>query len=50
MSVVAILVDGGFYRKRARYLFGEKSASERANELIKYCNAHLKDKADCYIY
>ena len=44
MSVVAILVDGGFYRKRARYLFGEKSASERANELIKYCNAHLKDK------
>ena len=44
MSIVAILVDGGFYRKRARYLFGEKKAKERADELVKYCNAHLKNK------
>lgn len=40
----AILVDGGFYRKRARNLWGEKTAEERANELIAYCLAHLNKK------
>lgn len=40
----AILVDGGFYRKRARYLWGEKTAEERAKELTAYCHAHLHDK------
>jgi len=40
----AILVDGGFYRKRATHLWGKKSAETRANELISYCMAHLKDK------
>lgn len=39
---VAILVDGSFYRKRAKYLFGEKPAEERAKELVAYCQAHLK--------
>ena len=38
----AILVDGGFYRKRASYLWGKKSAEKRAAELITYCQAHLK--------
>ena len=33
MSKTAILVDGGFYRKRAKYLWGEKTAEERAKEL-----------------
>lgn len=41
----AILVDGGFYRKRADYLWGkEKTPKERAQELISYCHRHLKDK------
>jgi len=40
----AILVDGGFYRKRAYYLFGPKSPSERAKELRDYCSAHLRDR------
>ena len=37
----AILVDGGFYRKRAARLWGHKSPEKRAQELIAYCNAHL---------
>lgn len=41
----AILVDGGFYRKRAKYLWGEKSGEERANELYAYCQAHLHDRS-----
>lgn len=42
MIKVAILVDGGFYRKRAHYLFGEKKPKDRAQELITYCMRHLK--------
>lgn len=40
----AILVDGGFYRKRAYFWFGDKSPEERANELHDYCYLHLKNK------
>ena len=42
MIKTAILVDGGFYRKRARFLWGEKTAEERAIELNGYCKAHIK--------
>lgn len=49
MKKVAILVDGGFYRKTASRLFGKKSAEERAKELINYCHLHLKDRNE-YIY
>ncbi|MCH4157678.1 MAG: NYN domain-containing protein [Acidaminococcaceae bacterium] len=38
---VAILVDGGFYRRRAQKCIGEKTAQERAEELIEYCMRHL---------
>lgn len=44
MLKTAILVDGGFYRKRAKYLWGKKSAEARAKELNAYCLAHLNDK------
>lgn len=44
MIRTAILIDGGFYRKRAKYLWGEKSAQERAKEVMAYCQAHLSDK------
>lgn len=37
----AILVDGGFYRKRATFLWGKKDPNKRAEELIAYCNEHL---------
>lgn len=39
----AILVDGGFYRRRAQACIGEKSAKERAYELDNYCRRHLKE-------
>ena len=38
----AILVDGGFYRKRAAFLWGKKDPEARAKELIAYCLEHLK--------
>ncbi len=39
----AILVDGGFYRRRAQIKIGEKTAEERANELDNYCRRHLTE-------
>lgn len=45
-TVTAILVDGGFYRKQAKKLFGEKSPKERAEELTSYCRRHLKKDFD----
>ncbi len=43
---VAVLVDGGFYRKRAAHLYGHKTPEARAEELAAYCIAHSKDKRD----
>lgn len=43
MIRTAILVDGGYYRKRAHYLWGSISAEERANELNTYCLYHVKE-------
>lgn len=40
----AILVDGGYYRKRAVELWGKDiTAEERANELITYCMLHISE-------
>jgi len=39
----AILIDGGFYTKRAKTLFGVKTAEERADELEQYCHCHIRD-------
>lgn len=44
MALVAILVDGGFYQKRARYLWGMKTPAGRAKELNEYCLRHLYEK------
>ena len=43
MTRTAILVDGGFYRKRASFLWGIKTAEQRAQELTAYCQSHLHD-------
>ena len=40
----AVLIDGGFYRKRAQFYFGEKTPKERADELETYCKRHLSEK------
>lgn len=44
MSRTAIMIDGGFYRKRARHLWGTKTAEDRAKEIEAYCLAHLHRK------
>jgi len=44
MEKTAILVDGGFYTKRANYLWGSKTPEDRAKELVTYCMNHLQDK------
>lgn len=43
----AILVDGGFYRKRAQIKLGDKTPDERAKELNCYCYRHL-EKTELY--
>lgn len=40
----AILVDGGYYRKKAFSAFGDVSPKERAIELYSYCKRHLIEK------
>lgn len=40
----AILVDGGFYRKRAGTICGKKTPKERADELFEFCMNLLKDE------
>lgn len=47
----AILIDGGYYRVRARDLWGNKSAKDRADELYQYCLLHItepKEPRDLY--
>ena len=41
MSTVAILIDGGFFHKRANYLWGDPTPEERVKELMAYCHKHL---------
>lgn len=41
--VTAILVDGGFYRRRANSCLGHKTPQERADELENYCKRHLSE-------
>ena len=43
MTKTAILIDGGFYRKRAKFLWGDKPPEGRATELRAYCRAHMAD-------
>lgn len=42
----AILVDGGFYRRRAQSVFGDISAQDRAIELANYCKRHLNSHGE----
>lgn len=46
MTKTAILVDGGFYRKRAHKLWGPKAPEERADELNRYVFRHIREKED----
>lgn len=44
MSKTAILVDGGFYRKRATHLWGKHTPEEAASALFSYCMRHLSER------
>lgn len=46
MEKIAILVDGGFYRKRAYHFWGDKGPEERADELMNYCYQHINAEGD----
>lgn len=46
----AIMVDGAFYQKRAKVLFGEKTAEERAEELEEYCRMHISARPGRFLY
>lgn len=49
MSKMAVLVDGGFYLKRAKNLKGDKTPKARAKELVDYCRAHVRhEEAELY--
>lgn len=39
----AILIDGGFYRKRAVTLWGTLAPKDRATEMIDYCMRHINE-------
>lgn len=47
--MTAIVVDGGFYRKRAKALFGDKDPAKRADELLEYCRRHIRN-SDASLY
>lgn len=42
----AVMVDGGFYRRRAQTYLGDKTAQERAIELANYCKRHLNSHGE----
>lgn len=42
----AILVDGGFYRRRAQKALGDITAQKRAIELANYCKRHLNSHGE----
>lgn len=41
MDTVAILVDGGFFTRRAKSLWGDRSPKEMADIMHQYCMVHL---------
>ena len=49
MTKTAILVDGGFYRKRAAKLWGKKAPEDRAEELNRYAFRHILEKRDGHV-
>ena len=42
----AIMVDGGFYRRRSQLVWGDKSPELRAIELSDYCHRHLNSHGE----
>ncbi len=49
VTTTAILVDGNYYLRRARKLWGDKSPEERADELHDYALKHITHSRDMKI-
>lgn len=51
MKKTAILIDGGFYRKRAQAIYGKLDPEALAGKLLSHCYKHLKQKGEsCSLY
>ena len=44
MKKVAVLVDGGFFRKRANVIYGDLTPEELAGKMIQQCHDHVTHK------
>lgn len=44
MGKTAILVDGGFYHKRAQVIYGDQTPEDKVKSLITHCFKHLDQK------
>lgn len=48
MAIVAIMIDGGFFQRRANTLWKDAAPSTRANQLMAYCQRHLNKRDHLY--
>lgn len=48
--ITAILIDGAFYRMRAKKIYGNKTLEARAEELDNYVKRHLTEKINGNLY
>ena len=46
MGKTAILVDGGFYQRRAEVIYGKQTPEEKVRALIDHCYRHLETNRD----
>ena len=46
MGKTAILIDGGFYKKRAGVIWGKLSPEELATKMLSHCYKHLRQKGE----
>ena len=46
MKKTAILIDGGFYKKRAFTIYGKQTPEEQVEKLISHCYKHLRHKGE----
>lgn len=50
MTKTAILIDGGFFRKRAVNVWGEATPEERSSQLERFCHSHLAYEGGTELY
>lgn len=48
MSKTAVLVDGGFFRRRMKAQYGDHTPEETADALIAYCRRHLHEHSQTH--